>query len=334
MSSFPFIPDDATSLHGIFVNVSAGLSCLGCLFIIITYVTFGFTRQFHLKLIMLLTVTDLISSVVFLIGENFGKYIPTTPMIRAYICDYPDTVLHLSLVSSFLWTMCIAHMLVQVLRYQNDRVDSLFPMYSIISWGLPLILLVLLAVRGPMGWDCHDPHELPMLYDRLLFFVPLIVAYIFNLVCYILVSNKLVGESRRLLLGNSYTSIETLALQHNTPTILRTYRLFLLAFSVCWLWAIAIFVAERLGQQITFLYDANYVFTPLQGFLNSIVYGMNDELRANIVRVFKRFIKREHNPHSSVRFESTKPSSVIIDNEEFLRWRAQVPAPRNSTSLQ
>eukprot|EP01112_Ceratiomyxa_fruticulosa_P000431 TRINITY_DN1038_c0_g1_i2.p1 TRINITY_DN1038_c0_g1~~TRINITY_DN1038_c0_g1_i2.p1 ORF type:complete len:346 (+),score=34.26 TRINITY_DN1038_c0_g1_i2:372-1409(+) len=329
MSSFPFIPEDASSFHGISVTISAGLSLLGCIFIFITYIYFRYTQQIHFKLILFLTLTDLIIGVLFIIGIH-GPELNLSDEIRPYLCSIPDTLIHTCIISSFVWTMCIAHMLVQVIRYRNDRVDSYFPFYCLFSLGIPLIILGMLTIRGVIGWKCKDRTMGAVLYGRLLFFIPLVVSYGYNIYCYIVVSNKLSLE-RFLLTNKDSAHLETLAMAQSTPKILRTYRVFLLAFVVVWVWALLIMILERFDVKIMVLYDINYIFTPMAGFLNSLVYGMNDELRSSVNMALKRmcpccFVSpgQTWDSHTYEQIKDSGTVNMTIDNQEFIEWRAKL----------
>ena len=50
-----------------------------------------------------------------------------------------------------MWTACIAHMLYQVLKKEDDDVERFEAVYHVLSWGVPALLAILLAVTDSFG---------------------------------------------------------------------------------------------------------------------------------------------------------------------------------------
>jgi len=315
MSSVPFIPAPGNE-NNTFVTISASLSFAGCFFVLATYAWFKLTNEFHFKLICILSVVDLLISVVFVVGSRFGYLDP--PGSRPYVCNTLDTILHFLFVSSFMWTACIAHLLLQVIKYEQEDVERFFKFYNLLSWGAPSIIVLVLVLRH-VWWnaDCAAvPNLNEYLIVRILFFVPLLLSWIFNIYAFIVVSKILYKE--QLLYQRAFKLIVEPV---GTPAIVRTQRLFLVTFAVCWIWSILMTFLEFFNvDNIDFLVNLNYIFTPLPGLFNSFIYGMNDGVKTKLLEFFRTY----HCCHT-FKHEAAKESLLAggYDNEEFLHWRVE-----------
>jgi len=216
-------------------------------------------------------------------------------------------------------------MLLQVISYEDDNIDRFFKYYNIISWGVPSVIVVILVLRHVwFNVLCESTTLGEFGIVRISFFIPLAVSWIYNVFSFIKLSRKLFKEQTlhssmtRFVseAGTVYTS------ENDTPGIVRTHRLFLVAFAVCWIWGILLAFLEFFGvDNIGWLVNLNYISTPLPGLYNSIIYGMNDALRAKIAAVF--------NEYSCCRKINLAPEEDVnealvthkYDNEEFLQWR-------------
>jgi hypothetical protein len=124
-------------------------------------------------------------------------------------------------------------------------------------------------------------------YRYLFFYGPLLAILVFNTATYILVSKKLHNERKRI----------TPIIDEKSPrgySIESTFRYFLLVLVFCWIFALINRVQNTLypTQPIFYLYALQACFTPLQGFLNSIIYGFNDELRAKYREAWRKWKDR------------------------------------------
>jgi len=237
MSSVPFIPDPSSELNVTVVTISASLSFVGCFFIIVTYLWLRLTSQFHLKCIFILSVVELCISIVFLVGSRFDKRLEI-PWLDSYVCHTVDTLLHFLFIASFMWTGCIAHMLLRVINYEDESLDRYFKFYNMVSWGVPFVIVLALVMRHVWFEALCDISLGEYSIVRILFFTPLMLAWLYNMYAFFKVSNKLYKE-RKLHLQVIKLSAETGgAGSEDTPSLVNTQRLFLVAFAVCWIWGI------------------------------------------------------------------------------------------------
>lgn len=333
MSTVAFIPEPGTAnydLNVTVVTISASLSFVGCLFIIITYLWLRLTDQYHLKCIFILSVVEFCISIVFLVGSRFDETLEIT-WLQPYVCSSVDTLLHFLFISSFMWTGCIAHMLLRVINYEDETIDRYFKFYNLISWGVPFLIVLALVLRHVWFNALCDPTKMgEYSIVRILFFIPLMLAWLLNMYAFFKVSKKLYKE-RKLHRRHIRLAPETGGpVVEETPTLVNTQRLFLVAFAVCWIWAIvlAFFGFFNIQKNINWLITINYAFTPLPGLCNSIIFGLNDALKARIsvlITCCHKIAPDEVN-------ESLL--GARYNNEEFLLWRGNSVSDFENHSVQ
>lgn len=134
------------------------------------------------------------------------------------------------------------------------------------------------------------------------------IILIYNLITYVLISKKLTLDLAR---RHAEWSGSTKELNQNPkapPTQLQsTIRRFLFAIILCWTFALTNRIQNYCQpyQPVYWLYAAHGFLAPFQGikkllilvfidfweigFCNSIIYGLNDEIRENYTRLFDRF---------------------------------------------
>jgi len=327
MSTVPFIPEPGSEdndLNVTVITISASLSFVGCFFIIVTYLWLRLTEQFHLKCIFILSVVELCISIVFLVGSRISESLEVH-WLQHYLCNSVDTLLHFLFIASFMWTACIAHMLLRVINYEDDTIDRYFKYYNLVSWGVPLAIVLAMVLRHVWFNAICDPKIAGEYFIvRILFFTPLMVAWLYNMYAFFKVSNKLYKE-RKLHLQVIKLAPETGgSAGEETPTLVNTQRLFLVAFAVCWIWGIllAFFGFFNVKKDINWLITVNYAFMPLPGLCNSIIFGMNDALKARIFDLFNRYCCVRCHKMTVNDDVNEKLLGTRYNNEEFLLWRS------------
>jgi len=272
------LPPDQEAVIGILISVSGALSAIGCLFIIVSYCLFRVWRHFHLRLILFLTICDLAACITSIFGTKTRRE-PFPPIA----CYSSAALLQLSSLSSFLWTACIAHTLDQVIRKGNDKVERFEKYYHLICWGIPIGCDIYLWLTHRLGdadlWCWILPGQ--DAYRFGMFYIPLSLVIVYNVITYFMVTRKLKKEQKLIV---------KVMEDNNDHTIQTSFRWFLLVLLVCWVPAIANRIQNYLypNSPIFWLYCLHGFFSPLQGLLNSVIYGFNDELRRNYRRFFDR----------------------------------------------
>ncbi|KAF2074532.1 hypothetical protein CYY_004159 [Polysphondylium violaceum] len=378
MSSIAFIPGPDETINRIMVTVSSSLSLVGCLFIICCYLFYKELKEFQFKLIFILTINDLIISLIFLISTHLVHDQSNAYDLLPFLCSIPDSLLHYFYITSFFWNSCIANTLLQVIKYNNDKVDGYYKMYHLISWGLPSFIMAgLFLLRYFKHSDCSSRSSV---YPHLLFFIPLLASWIFNIVVCFLLTKSFKEEENRLLsssfpiptlfnssinnniLNNSinsssnsnfiinntysnngghnnncnsssnnsninnsisnvfnqdsvnYSLSESFSGRGKTPKIIWTSIYFLMAFGFCWVFTLISVVLKYFDTESKYILMLSYLFTPMQGFMNALIYGVNDRLRKKLKESTKRFYQNIKTQSKWYSYGNSKGSRA--NNEE------------------
>eukprot|EP01111_Echinosteliopsis_oligospora_P012179 TRINITY_DN4148_c0_g1_i1.p1 TRINITY_DN4148_c0_g1~~TRINITY_DN4148_c0_g1_i1.p1 ORF type:complete len:229 (-),score=33.16 TRINITY_DN4148_c0_g1_i1:139-825(-) len=162
---------------------------------------------------------------------------------------------------------------------------------------------------------------------RIFFFVPLIIVFFYNIYVCIGVSSSFAAEKERLRHTKIYDMDRS---SSTTPSILYTHRIFLLAFAVCWIWGIILAILYFVKKPVPWIFDLNYIFTPLPGLFNACIYGFNDALRKKLSETFSccGCIYQENTTDD---IEADVEPDTTFDNEEFLQWRTTASSPNISS---
>ncbi|EGC30236.1 hypothetical protein DICPUDRAFT_58375 [Dictyostelium purpureum] len=386
MSSVPFIPKDINDINSLLVTISSSLSLAGCIFIVFIYIYYKELREFQLKLIFIMTLNDLIISIIYLIATHVRpKFFETLSNSLPFLCNFPDSLLHYFFLTSFCWEICIAHTLIQVIKYNNDRVETYYKWYHLFSWGVSAILLIgLFFLRNYK--DCHSNSIFP----HLLFFIPMLFTWVFNVaVCILLVqtfkesasnqivynysyynSNNINNRPRRFNIDNipiinpiinnniinptnndidsnnlinHQNSINNSDNQNNsnpdikkTPKIVWTSIFFLFSFGFTWSWILMAVILDCLGLDSKYVLMGSYLFVPLQGSMNAIIYGMNDRLRKNLKESVNNVILKTQQMYnksnnmdngSNENFENEYQNLLVNYDDEDEDYYYPLPSP-------
>eukprot|EP01006_Ploeotia_vitrea_P040811 TRINITY_DN66462_c7_g1_i1.p1 TRINITY_DN66462_c7_g1~~TRINITY_DN66462_c7_g1_i1.p1 ORF type:complete len:285 (-),score=121.11 TRINITY_DN66462_c7_g1_i1:715-1569(-) len=228
------------------------LSIVGTLFITLSYVVFPSLRSFPYKIIVFLGLADFFNALSYLIGLN------------SELCQLQAAMSQFFAVATFFWTACFAYNIVQVLVYQHMDVSRNEPYYHMVSWGVPAVLLVINLALDSFGdgvvW-CWISADHPYL-RFLTFYLPLLAIVCFNAVVYVVVSRSLRGDLKR-------------------GAVKRRLNHYLFVFLLVRLWSVVNRFQNFLDPNgpIFFLYFMHTLFSPLQGFCNAVVYGLNMQVR-------------------------------------------------------
>jgi len=118
------------------------LSLIGSAFIIVTFAVFKKLRVPSMKLVMYLSITDFVSSVIYVLSP-IQTHDPDTCEVYP-VCYFEAGLSEFAEVASFFWIGCIAFNIyaIAVLRMNERRVNLQHIYYHICSWGIPLILSI------------------------------------------------------------------------------------------------------------------------------------------------------------------------------------------------
>ena len=137
---------------------SSGLSCLGSFLVIATFLLLKDMRTGAQKIITFLAIADLISAVGYIFGSiNFIEHFNETNTKSCYVfdalCRTQASITSWSSLCSFCWTIILAFYFYMVIVYNRKALASrLVPLYNIIAWLCPLLVIVPLIVFKKLGY--------------------------------------------------------------------------------------------------------------------------------------------------------------------------------------
>jgi len=292
----------------IIAHVSSVLSLLGSLFIVISYLTFPKLRKANGALIFWLSFCDFFSSLAYFAipVANGNDY-----------CYAQGFIIQFFQIASFIWTASIALALYVVIvrnKSPNIGISHLVKYLHLVAWlfaSVDVGIGAWLHMFGDANYEEPGSHpswcwiKSDMNLEKfLLYFLPFTLVWIFNAIVYILVSKTIhkVVKSEELR-GRAF----------------RRMRLYLLVFMLC----IGVGAINRLqnffapGNPIFVLNVFDATLSPLQGFLNSVVYGMNRQLRKGWRNVICCHFPTEQE-NEPILSEGTSYSSYNISIEKNL----------------
>jgi G protein-coupled receptor 157 len=127
-----------------FVIASCSLSIMGSLFIFLSYTLWSDLRTTPRFMLVCLSLADLITAS----GNMFGVFYRQ----GGVICTIQSAFTSTSSICSFLWTVSIGtHLYLSMLKSTKKR--NFQPLYHVISWGLPIVILVIALSFRALGAD-------------------------------------------------------------------------------------------------------------------------------------------------------------------------------------
>jgi len=249
-----------------YVNLAAAtLSVVGATTIIVNHFFVQRSSQVLSRLVTALAIADLIGSLDVVVSQLFliiakQHYTPAWCFAFRAIFQY-------AFVSSFVWTTCIAVFLYRA-SHQKRSVPSHYVIMHLVAWILPLALVgVSLAIRSFEVDEAQLWCRQETWAHLFLWFIPLFMTIMANGILYVLIAcakNKRGAHKRGKQLS-----------------------LFFGAFLMCWIWDIAHHTIQIFQPdcQIWPLLLLKAALSPLQGFLNMLVYGLSFRLFARKQRV-------------------------------------------------
>ena len=250
------------------------LSIFGCIFIIILYIKYPNLQKLPFRLIFYLTISDL--------GTSLAFSIPY--MTSYYLCQIQGGMISYFTLSSVLWCACLAHAISTTVLKGID-IDSFEKHYCIIGFIIPLLtLFVLIDIHNynvASGWcwiyqdkNPSDEYYRQVSYRLVTFYVPLFIVLIYIFVQYIKVIHAIKDS---LIYSTSRKEVsEKMILK------LRLYPL-ILFFSQLPVIVIRFMSFFRTEPEWYIVLIAG-TGTSLNGFLNSIVYGLTQEIKHEIFK--------------------------------------------------
>ena len=156
-------------IQGIIGTVSSVLSIVGATIILIAYCAFKDLRKGTAQtIITLLSLADMGTAFGCLLGiVNYYNYIFQRLMnsdnsgacrIFDNICQIQASLTFWCLMSSSIWSTVLAvHFLLSLLLSDSRWTERLLPLYNIVAWTLPIIIILPLLITGQLGYSPDYP---------------------------------------------------------------------------------------------------------------------------------------------------------------------------------
>eukprot|EP00750_Incisomonas_marina_P001493 INCI11285.1.p1 GENE.INCI11285.1~~INCI11285.1.p1 ORF type:complete len:290 (+),score=41.23 INCI11285.1:179-1048(+) len=263
--------DEELQALTITTGVSAALSLIGSGMILGTYIGLPGTRSFAFQMVFMLSLCDFMSSLAFVFSLGVD-YTSDVVEDRCYAAAYMNQFFG---NGANFWTAIMAFNVYYSLVTKKIT-RGFLPFYHVTAWVLSLILTAVPGAFNAYGYSgtwCWIQDENGSLYHLYFFDIPLFVCLLFVVVCYsgsIVVMRQAAGAA-----GNR------LEKQIVVKLMLRV----VLVFFKSRLWGVVNRVQHYVNptHPILALYLLQYIFGPLQGLGNAVVYGLNKTVKDECV---------------------------------------------------
>jgi len=242
------------------------LSLCGSLFIIFTYTCIKRLRNFAFKLVVYLSISDVILTFGnMLISDQFDD------ATSDQVCYLQALLTNYGGLASILWTTVIAYTLYITVVKQKSA-PTYHGRFLLYGFGIPLLMTAIPMLTDQFGsaggwcWIKADPNNKAAAGAMrfLEFYLPLWGAIGFNLYSYL----QVISYIKRFAGGNN--------LEIRFVNRLKYYPFVLV---VCWTFASINRVYTLFFDEIPILNILHIAFGGLQGFLNAMVYGCTISVR-------------------------------------------------------
>ena len=252
--------------------ISAVLSALGSLFIICNWVLFASMRIFFTKLIVYLSVANLISSAAYSLSYFSRGFLESNDTL----CRAQAVLTITFEMASVLWTVAIAWTLYTMVVLKAARVEEQERWYHVGCWGVPATVAVALLATDSVGpadrrdeWCWITGVSPGSRWVQVgVFYVPLVLAFGLSVCVYFRVGRAF----RELAVAGAVDVGKERMVQ------LRL-RLYLLVFVLVWLLPVVDTTVQLCTSGSPFWLQLLHAATGgrIMGLLNSLVYGCNDK---------------------------------------------------------
>jgi hypothetical protein len=273
---------------------SAVLSILGASFIIVTYTSFKDIRNPASKLVLWLSVADLVLAISVISQSIFAQL---------EYCGWFAAWEYCFCISTYCWVCCIAHNMLLSLHTQHiSKQQAREKWYHLVSWGVPIAFTGFLLIQDEFGmvtaWKtCWIKDAWTNPYYYVFYYVPLCGTYLFLVIVFWILVRRLKKMG---------APVDLVALVKRSATF------YLVVFMFCWLniWLSTTFV-PIVGAFPLWFVEVGSTMYPLQGFLDSIVYGLNGRVRAKYSEVFCGKKKRTHPDETQGLINESMENAVV-----------------------
>jgi len=279
--------------------VISGMSLVSCLIVLIAVIALHRYRSVTGRLVMVLTSTVALSAASNLL----------TPLVTLddSLCVIQAVTMQLGDISSAMWTVIIAFNLffVLVAKKQEKNIEI---WYHLIGWPIPIVLTLLPSITDSYGhvavWCWIRSEGTGNIWRFACLYVPLMISFIIIIFLYLLIFLRL----SRVFKKSAWAKTDDLINKENR--LLRSLFIFPIIFLAIWTFpTINRIYGWITGNHAVFVLLLIHSITAcLQGFLNSLVYGLNSKARK---RLSELLCPRNKQRQSLLEQETRKQSTYL-----------------------
>lgn len=252
------------------VVASASLSLLSCILLIAAIIIVRDFESLSYKLIAYLSITDMITSISFLLPVIF-KYQKSVCVTQGFMLNY-------GVLASFVYSSIILHYLKWCIVYEKQQTRSLEIIYNVFGWGFPAILsaipLITDSYKSSGHWCWFESQgALNIFYQIMEGYGIGLIILCFNVHSLVCINRKLKKE---ILLDSQGENIRKRLMNR------MVYYPFVIL--ICIIPAAINRIILYLGKESLVLQLMAANTQCLMGFGNCIVYGFTDNLKKKLRR--------------------------------------------------
>ena len=133
------IDDIMAYVYFYLTGIVSALSIVGCVIIIVFYYKNPKLRTTGRKLLVFLSVADLLTAVGNLLGITWSNVKDDLGETSSEIfCEFHAALTFFSSISSFMWTVAIgAHLFYSIVRLDAFFADKMVPGFHVVCWSIP-----------------------------------------------------------------------------------------------------------------------------------------------------------------------------------------------------
>ncbi|KAF0719580.1 Aste57867_930 [Aphanomyces stellatus] len=269
----------------VLVGISSTLSLLSCACLLVCFFLFEESRRCGRRILFCLHLTDFVGAAAWLLSVHPSITNPPLHSSTPIPCFVQGYAVQFCALSSYLWTTCFAFHLYQILWKQNKTPEMYEWRYVLLAWGLPSWILLAFLIQQACGFSLIGFGGLPWCWIRswsdgawsadgftlqmLFFYVPVLVAALINLSIFVFIASKL-GSTNAVMSTN---------LEDKVRWRMMAYIGIFLLTSI-WGALGRTFQVISPGHELSPVFlTLTAFFSPLQGFLNCLTYGLNKMVR-------------------------------------------------------
>jgi len=275
----------------ILTDVFLALSLFGEAATIITFLIFNEMRTYPIKLIVYLCASMFFGQFFFFF--TFYAY-------ETIMCIPCAMILHYFFLSTFFWTYSVAFNFYQMIVRRNRDAESYEKIYHLASWGLPLIVVIIVVATNSYqnrGGYCYMSPGFPIFLS---FFLPGLIIVSANAVIFFFIAREI---------HDTLKSAPSADKKEKSKEF-KVYFSIFVSIGVSWIFGFVMSLLDGVAADIFLVLYS--VLTPLQGFLIFISYCVNAKVGSKWAKLIGRvipFFKRYQNLGDSSATSSTSNSS-------------------------